>query len=1019
MQRAFALGAFLYSLSLQGPASGEEAQGAAVLERRCLQCHGPATQMGELDLSSREGALKGGTRGPALAPSDPAGSLLLSRVAAEEMPPESPLSSSDKETLREWIASGAAWPERIEERRAGTDWWSLQPLREPSPPRPRTATRQWMASPVDRWVLAGLEEAGLRPAPEAGRRDLIRRASFALTGLPPEPEEVDAFEKDSSPDAYETLLDRLLASPRYGERWARHWLDLVRYAESEGFERDLPRYHAWPYRDYVIRSFNRDKSYLQFAREQMAGDVMEPATRDGVVATTMLTLGPVDAVGLTSAIPQERASIREDMLEEMLGTVTQTFLGLTVNCARCHDHKFDPILQEEYYRMKSAFQAVWPPTRPVPEQGLDVLFPHGSPLLAPEEKRSRDARRASLESRTEAARAALGDLYRGARPAETFDDAPVPLARWTFETDGRADFAPLHLKLVGQVETSEGKLRRKALPEDAPGDELVEEDGPDGGPGFGVSRMLGKEIRAKTLEAWLDVQGMPETAATVMEIRGLSGYRGASVDGIRFVAGDNPRWDNSSIGSFRSKDTGGPPEKFEPGAQVHVAIAYDGDGTITVFRNGAVYGEPYKPDNGIPAGRLQVYRAGDALVRFPASEHLHVAEARLYDFALSGDEVEASFRKGIREFPPADLLARMNSADSRRVAELEEELEGLRRELSSIPEPELAHGAVIQGVEPTYVLIRGSVAQPGKRVEAAGLSCVSGLSAELDLAADASEGARRKAIAEWIANPRNPLFARVIVNRLWQQHLGRGFVDNPSDFGYNGGPPSHPELLDWLASDLVRNGWSLKALHKRILMSRTYRQASRFDEAAASADADNRLLWRFTPRRLDAESVRDGMLAVAGDLNGSMHGPSFRPFEYGEKRGSLKSYVLTSEDTPAMRRRTVYRMNVITGGDPMLEALDCPLPSVKAPRRRSTTTALQALSLMNNAFVQQRARGFARRLQEEASSLDGRIRRAFDLAFGRKPDDREMDSSRPLVERHGLDALCWGILNASEFLYVR
>ena len=1019
MGRALGLGALLCSLSLQGAASEEATQGAKVLERRCLQCHGPATQMGELDLSSRESALTGGTRGPALAPSDPAGSLLLSRVAADEMPPGSPLSNRDKQTLREWIDSGAAWPERIEERRAGTDWWSLQPLGDPSPPSPPTAGARWTESPVDRWVLARLEEAGLRPAPVASRRDLIRRVSFALTGLPPTPEEVASFEEDDSPHAYEQLLDRLLASPHYGERWARHWLDLVRFAESEGFERDLPRYYAWPYRDYVIRSFNSDKSYLEFAREQMAGDTMASATRDSVVATTMLTLGPVDAVGLTSAIPRERASIREDMLEEMLGTVTQTFLGLTVNCARCHDHKFDPIAQEEYYRMKSAFQAVWPPTRPVPDEGLDVFFPYGSPLLSPLELRSLQKRREGLQRRIEAVQAELGELYRAARPQRSFDGAPTPLARWTFETDGRADFAPLHLQMVGLAETIGGKFRRKAIPEDAPKNELAEEDGPDSGPGFGVSRTIREEIRAKTLEAWLDMQAVPEKAHTVMEIRGLSGYRGASVDGIRFIPGDSPRWENFSVGSFRSADTGGPPDTLEPGTRVHLAIAYDSDGTITIFRNGTPYGEPYKPDAGVPAGELQVYRSGDSLVRFPASEDLHVAEARLYDVALSAAEVEASFRRGIREFAPADLLARMNVADRRRVAELDERLQDLQEQLDSIPQPDLAHGAVIRGVEPTYVLIRGSVDQPGKEVGPAGLSCIRGLPAELDVGPDASEGAQRKAMAEWIANPRNPLFARVIVNRLWQQHFGHGFVDNPSDFGYNGGLPSHPELLDWLASDLVRNNWSLKALHKRILMSRTYRQSSRFDEVAASIDADNRLLWRFTPRRLDAEAVRDGMLAVSGNLNRSMYGESFRPFEYGEKKGSLKRYVLTSEDIPAMRRRTVYRMNVITGGDPMLESLDCPLPSVKAPKRRSTTTALQALSLMNNAFVQQSAKAFARRLHEEAASLDGQIRRAFELAFGREPDAREMDSSRPLVQRHGLDALCWGMLNASEFLHVR
>ena len=291
--------------------------------------------------------------------------------------------------------------------------------------------------------------------------------------------------------------------------------------------------------------------------------------------------------------------------------------------------------------------------------------------------------------------------------------------------------------------------------------------------------------------------------------------------------------------------------------------------------------------------------------------------------------------------------------------------------------------------------------------------------ANLGLPPGAAEGRRRQAMAEWIAHRDNPLFARVLANRIWQHHFGRGFVVNSSDFGYNGGQPSHPELLDWLAAGFVREGWSLKTLHKRVLMSRTYRQSSRFDAQAASRDADNRLLWGFPPRRLAGEEVRDGMLAVSGGLNRQLHGPSFRPFEVGAKRGSLRRYDLTAHDTPPMRRRTVYRMNIITGGDPLLEALDCPLPSVKTPQRRSTTTALQALSLMNNAFVQHRARGLAARLRHEAPHLDRQIERAFLLTFGRPPDAGELTASRAVAERDGLESLCWGILNTSEFLYVR
>ncbi len=975
--------------------------------------------MGSLDLSSRESALKGGIRGPAITPGHPAESLLLARVIGDEMPPESPLSGEDKQVLRDWIAGGAEWPGSLSERRAGPDWWSLQPLRESAPPSPGSVPGEWRDSQVDRWIYAALNAEGIGPAPEADRRDLIRRVSFALTGLPPEPGEVDSFVADPSPVAYERLVDRQLASPQYGERWARHWLDIVRFAESEGFERDVPRDHAWPYRDYVIRSFNQDKSYLQFAREQIAGDVMEPVTRDGVAATAMLTLGPVDAIGLTSAVPEERMMVREDLLEEMLGTVTQAFLGLTVNCARCHDHKFDPISQEEYYRMKAAFQAVWPPTKPNPGAGLDGLFPYGQPLLSGVERRGRDARIQGIRDRLRQIDEEVGRLYRAAQPARPLGTARQPIALWAFDTDGRADYAPLHLTLVGRAQLAGGSFGLPAPPVDENDRDARAEDEAQTGTGVGVSEKLAAEIGEKTLEVWLDVRSVPEKAETLMEIRSLSGYRGASVDGIQFVAGEDPHWENFSIGRFRSKDPGAGPEKLTLGERLHLAISYAADGTIQIFRNGEPLGEPYRPDDGVPAGRLQIYRSGDALVRFPASRHLRVAEARLYSVSLSPSEIQASFEAGIRDIAPQDIRDRMRPGQRDRLASLEDERDRLDKELKAIPNPELVHAATIRPGEPTHVLIRGDIRQPGKQVRASGLECIQGIPSDFGLGTDSPEGAQRRAMAEWIANKANPLFSRVIANRVWQRHFGRGFVANPSDFGYNGGQPSHPELLDWLAADLVRSGWSLKALHRRILLSRTYRQSSRFDKKAASVDADNRLLWRFSPRRLEAESVRDAMLAASGDLNREMHGPSFRPFEFGERRGSLRSYLLTHDDSPPQRRRTVYRMNVITGGDPMLESLDCPLPSTKTPQRRSTTTALQALSLMNNEFVQHRSRGFAARLQQEAPDVDVQVRLAFQLALGREPASSELADSLDLVRVGGLETLCWGLFNTSEFLYVR
>ncbi len=988
----------------------------SILESRCLTCHGSTTQMGGLNLSTREGALRGGGRGPAIIPGHPDKSLLLARLIKDEMPPEAPLPAAEKDALRAWIAEGAHWSGQISENRAGADWWSLQPLVE-TPPAISGVPSEWQASLVDRWVYSKLLENSLRPAPPADKRSLIRRVSFDLIGLPPRPEEVETFIHDERPDAYEKLVDRLLASPHYGERWARHWLDIVRFAESEGFERDLIREHAWPYRDYVIKSFNADKSYLQFAREQLAGDVLEPVTRDSIVATSLLTLGPTDAVGLTSAVPGQRAGVREEQLEELLGVVSQTFLGLTVNCARCHDHKFDPISQKEYYQMKSAFQAVWQPTWPDPGFALDGLFPYGQPILTPRAQQQRDLRIAALKDRIATIDAELGERYRRVRPPEAFGNTdtlvPRPLARWAFDVDGRDDFSTLHTRFVGAIEASEGRLRRR-------GDQGSEatETLPGRDQSVAVSAPIKAEIRAKTLEAWIHIRKLPEKATTVMEIRSQSGYRGASVDGIQCAGGESKQWENSSVGRFRSENVGGPEEAAQPGETIQLAIAYSVDGTITLFRNGEAYGSPYKPNADTAAGRLQVYRPGDARVRFPVSEHFQIAEARLYGSALSATQVAAAFEAGVRDSSPEELLTAMDAEARAEMASLLSERAKLESDLRAVPAPALAYSAAVHPLEPTHVLIRGSVNQKGEEVTPGGLSCIQGLRPEFDLSAKASDAERRGAMAQWIANPDNPLFSRVIVNRLWQHHFGVGLVANPSDFGYNGGRPSHPELLDAMAAELIRRGWSLKQLHKLILMSRTYRQSSRFDAAASRADSGNRLLWRFQPRRLTGEEVRDSMLAVSGSLNRKMYGPSFRSFKLGRK-AALQIYERFERDEPAYNRRTIYRMNVNTGGHPMLDALDCPLPAVKAPKRPSTTTPLQALSLMNNEFVQLRVAALAERLRREAPDIEGQVERAFLLAFGRSPDEQEHASSRALVERHGLAAFCWGVLNTSEFIYVQ
>ena len=334
--------------------------------QRCVACHAGGDPTGGLTLATRANALKGGDAGPALVPGDSAKSLMFHRTSAKEMPPKKPLNAAEIGVLRRWIDDGAVWEGVVakEEQRAGADWWALQKLKRPEPPAVKN--KNWVRNPIDSFVLAALEARGLRPTPPADKATLLRRVTFDLIGLPPTPEEIDAFLKDESPDAYEKVVDRLLASPHYGERWARHWLDVARFSESQGFEYDRIRDHAWRYRDYVVQSLNDDKPYPQFVKEQIAGDVLEPVTADGIVATGFLTAGPWDEAGNGSASTLLRARIREEELEEMLGTVGQTFMGLTVNCARCHDHKFDPIPQKDYYRLKAVFEGVRYGNRPLP-----------------------------------------------------------------------------------------------------------------------------------------------------------------------------------------------------------------------------------------------------------------------------------------------------------------------------------------------------------------------------------------------------------------------------------------------------------------------------------------------------------------------------------------------------------------------------------------------------------------------------------------------------------------------------
>jgi hypothetical protein len=953
-----------------------DTQVAPLLASYCTDCHSGAKPKGKLDLTRKAGAAG------AIAPGKPDDSSLWQRVAAGEMPPKKPLPAAEQKLLKEWIAAGAKWgtdpidPFAISTgTRAGRDWWSLQPVTRPKVPAGANA--------IDHFVRAKLNERGIKPSPEADRRTLIRRLYFDLTGLPPTPEDVERFVTDAAPDAYEKLVDKLLASPHYGERWARHWLDVVRYGETDGFERNAPRPNAWHYRDWVIRALNADLPYDRFAKLQLAGDVLHPDDPDAVRATGFLVAGVHNTVLGNDMM---RAVARQDELEDIVGAVAQTYLGLTANCARCHDHKFDPIPQADFYRLQAALAGVGFGERAVPDAKLAVAI-------------------AELQQRLDATRKELAVIEDPARRAVLADkglakgtNAPSPVAAWDFRTGPNDLVGKLHAEAVGGA---------KLTPDGASF---------DGKTGLFRTPPLPFDLAAKTLEAWVKPDPLTQRGGGVISVQTPDG---ATFDAIVFAENEPRRWMAGSNFFARTRPFGGPDETATE--FVHVAISYAADGTITAYRDGKPYGKSY-------VSKLQPFARDKAVVVF-GCRHLPaggnkmfsgtVRAARLYDTALSAEQVGASFAAG-GFVTDAELDAKLDAKQRATRADALKRRDMLIADIANL-RSRAATAKAYANVPGTpgavRVLARGDLNLPGAVVRPAGISAVRGASADFGLAADAPDADRRRALAEWIASPRNPLLARVIVNRLWHYHFGVGLVETPNDFGFNGGVPSHPELLDWLAAELVERKFSLKALHRLIVTSATYRQASAPRKDALAKDADNRLLWRFRPHRLEGEAVRDAMLGVSGLLNPEIGGPGFS--DYKERNFNGTAYFEPFDPVgPEFHRRSVYRFTPRGANPGLLDAFDCPDPAAAAPRRAVTTTPLQALTLWNNGFALRAADAFAARVTKEAAGADAQIRRAWQLAYGRAPTAEEAKLAAKLVADHGLKALCRVLLNSNEFVTV-
>jgi hypothetical protein len=957
-----------------------------IFAKHCYSCHGPDKQRYGLRLDRKADALKGGDSGPAVVAGKSGESLLLHLVSGKDtdrvMPPKGdPLTVDQIATLKAWIDQGAKWPDDDSATTNPVDWWSLRPVQTPAVPQVHNPEFR-VRNPIDAFVLAKVAEKGLKPSPEAGRRTLIRRLCFDLLGLPPTFEEVEAFVNDPAPDAYEKLVDRLLASPHHGERWARHWLDVVHFGETHGYDKDKPRPNAWPYRDYVIRSLNADKPYGRFVQEQVAGDVLFPGTVDGIEALGFLSAGPWDFIG-HAELPESKIDgkvarhlDRDDFVSNTIGT----FMSLTVHCAQCHNHKFDPISQEDYYSLHAVFAAI---------DRTDRTY-DTDPLIA--------AKRAEMEGEKKVAEAKVAVIEaearkRAGKELETLErqiaaaKSPAGGLRPEFGYHAAMSAKQDATKWV-QVDLGAGvKLDRVVL-------RPCHDDFNDIGDGFGFPHRFRVEL-SNDPDFKSDVVVLLDRTDADFPNPGLTAVSvpAGNKEGryVRITAKKlAPRLANDYILAMAELEAlDGDGKNVAAGKPV---TALDTIETPVRWRK-ANLTDGIFPTGTVSAAELaRLVEKRDALL----ANAIDPAAAELKAAAASRDQADQELRR----LPAARRVAYVGAVHT-----------GSGNFIGT--------GSTGGMPRPIFVLSRGDVTKPGKEVGPGAIAAIPGLKGRFALPPNHAEGDRRAALAGWLTDPANPLTWRSIVNRVWQYHFGRGIVDTPNDFGRMGQLPTHPELLDWLAAEFRDNGQSLKKLHRLIVTSSTYRQASAHNPEAATIDADNRYLWRQNRRKLEAEAVRDSILSASGKLDRTMGGPSFQDFVIEKPEHSPHyQYHLHDPDDPRSHRRAVYRFVVRSKSQPFMAALDCADPSLAVDKRNETITPQQALALLNNRLSVAMAKHFAVRVQKLADDFPGRMTAAYRIALGRDPTVGERDVLVAYAKEHGMANACRVILNLNEFVFV-
>lgn len=996
---------------------------APLLKRQCVKCHGPAKREGKLDLSLGGAIMRGGKQGAVLVPHDIDASLLWQRVAADEMPPETPLSDAEKSLLKGWIVAGAPGLPAIKTATDAAAHWAFQPVREPVRPIVRESTA--CSNAVDFFIQQKLEANGLTLSPPADRHAVLRRVSFDLTGLPPTPAEITAFTEDRTADAYPRMVERYLMSPHYGERLGKVWLDAAGYADSNGyFNADSDRPLAYRYRDWVVRAINRDLPYDQFVREQLAGDELvhfvpeqdaAPETIEKLEATHYLRNGQ-DGSGESDGNPDEVRIDRYTALESSMQNISSSLLGLTIQCAKCHDHKFEPLTQRDYYAFQAVLAGVFAPDQWVKPNDRFVY------ASLPGEFAAWQARTRDLDVQIERQQQELASWIKQHRPhgevlfADNFDGEPSRLL------EGWSNTAPGDVAAAGKVPV---QLNQASAPGSLiqAGRLQIIEGSTQGSSGISTRAVFDWTPDAEggviqfTFDLIADKLANDAAAAArigyyiaLKDYNDQSPQTGGNIlidgnpDGSTAVHVDYPGDDARSAGSIGNSG-------YKSGHTYGVRITNQGQGKYLLQH---LY-DWQTEDKSITLSADDLPDGGCGF-EYCCGRSFVVDNVVVETFApQKSSPVLQAFLK--------DLETRQQPLEAARKA---------RAGLGQNRPGKIAWATDVSATPPAiHLLQRGNHATPGPVAEPAPFAVLNSDPAAFPITpphADATTTGRRLAWANWVTQPGSraaALLARVHVNRLWQHHFGTGLVSTPENLGISGAPPSHPELLEWLAFELVQSNWSTRHVERLILNSATYQQSSQTDEVRQKTDPDGRLLSRFPVRRLDAEAIRDAMLAASGDLDTHQGGPYVATTRDGNGE------VLVPTDQPGAQRRSIYLQQRRSQVLSLLQVFDAPSIVFNSTRRPRSTMPLQSLSLLNSEFARTRAQHLAERLARDHASEPDRLQSAMLLTSGRPPSTEELAALTKFLdtqvrEYEGIhDArqrawsdLCQMLLAGNAFLYL-